>query len=75
MTYQMRPPNFIYCLSIVQLDIQVLVDALQCPADLDFVLEFHGDFMLDEGLEEAMPSLACFRGELIEGGGEGVCRC
>lgn len=52
MTYQMRPPNLIHRLRVIQLDVEVLIDALQRPADLDFVLELHGDFVLDEGFEE-----------------------
>lgn len=53
-TYQMRPPQLIHRLCIVQLDVQVLVHALECSADLDFVLEFDGDFVLDERFEEAI---------------------
>lgn len=48
----MRPPDLIHRLSVIQLDIQILIDALQRPTDLDFILELHGDFVLDEGLEE-----------------------
>lgn len=51
-TYQVRPPNLIHSLSIVQLDVQVLIDALQRPPDLDFVLELYSDFVLDKRLEE-----------------------
>jgi hypothetical protein len=52
----MRPPHFIHRLSIVQLDVQVLIYALERPADLDFVLEFDGDFVLDERFEETSHS-------------------
>ena len=48
----MRPPHLIHRLRIIQLDVEVLVDALECAADLDFVLEFDGDFVLDERFEE-----------------------
>jgi hypothetical protein len=43
----MRPSHLIHRLSIIQLDVQILVHALERPADLDFVLEFDGDFVLD----------------------------
>lgn len=48
----MRPPHLIHRLSIIQLDIEVLVHALERPADLHFVLELDGDFVLDERFEE-----------------------
>jgi hypothetical protein len=48
----MRPPHLIHGLGIVQLDVQVLVDALEGAADLDFIFEFDGDFLLDERFEE-----------------------
>ena len=56
-TYQMRPPHLIHCLSIVQFDVQILIHALQRPAYLYFVLEFDGDFVLDERFEEAIALL------------------
>jgi hypothetical protein len=49
---QMRPPDLIHRLCVVQLDVQVLVHALQCATDLDFILEFDSDLVLDERLEE-----------------------
>lgn len=39
---------------IIQLDVQVLVNALQCAADLNIILELDGDLMVHEGLEEAV---------------------
>jgi hypothetical protein len=57
----MRPPQLIYRLCIVQLDVQVLVYALECAADLDFVFEFDGDFVLDERFEEAIALLVALR--------------
>jgi hypothetical protein len=48
----MRPPHLIHRLRVIQLDVQVLIHALERPADLHFVLEFDGDFVLDEGFEE-----------------------
>lgn len=52
MTYQMRPSDLIYRLSIVQLDVQILIDALQRPPNLDFILQLDGNFVFDQGLEE-----------------------
>lgn len=52
--YQMRPPPLIRRLGIIQLDIEVLVYALEGAADADFVLELDGDFVVDEGFEEAV---------------------
>jgi len=48
----MRPPHLIHRLGVIQLDVQILVHALERPADLDLVLEFDGDFVLDERFEE-----------------------
>jgi len=48
----MRPPHLIHRLCIIQFDVEVLIDALQCAADLDLVLELDGDFVLDERFEE-----------------------
>jgi len=48
----MRPPHLVHRLGVVQLDVQVLVHALECTANLDFVFELDGDFVLDEGFEE-----------------------
>ena len=50
--YQMRPPPLIRALSIIQLQIQVLINALQRPADADFILEFDRDFVVNERFEE-----------------------
>jgi hypothetical protein len=46
------PPHLVHRLSIIQLDIQVLIYAFERAANLDFVLEFDGDFMLDKCFEE-----------------------
>jgi hypothetical protein len=48
----MWPPHLVHRLSIIQLDIQILIYALECAADLDFVLEFDGDFVLDKCFEK-----------------------
>jgi hypothetical protein len=41
-------------LDVLQLDVEVLVDALEHAADLDVVLELDGDLLVDERLEEAV---------------------
>jgi hypothetical protein len=53
-TYQMRPPHLIHGLCVIELDVQVLVDRLEGAANLDFVFEFDGDFLLDERFEETV---------------------
>lgn len=52
--YEMWPLRLIRRLSVIQLDIQVLVDALQRAAYADFILEFDRDFAFDERFEEAV---------------------
>lgn len=37
---------------VVELDVEVLIDALEDTADLDVVLELDGHLVVDEGLEE-----------------------
>lgn len=49
----MRILDLLQHLDIVELDIEVLVDALKHAADLDVVLEFDCDLVVDEGFEEA----------------------
>jgi hypothetical protein len=56
-------------LDVVELDVEVLVDALEDAADLDVVLELDRDLVVDERLEEAVfgvgvarPRSACFFG-------------
>jgi hypothetical protein len=53
----MWPPHLIHRLGVVQLDVQILVHALQCAAYLHFILEFDGDFVVDERFEEAACAL------------------
>ena len=50
----MRVLELLYDLDVVELDIEVLVDALERPADLDVVLELHRHLMVDEGFEETV---------------------
>jgi hypothetical protein len=52
--YQVGPPQLVDCFGVVQLDVQVLVDAFERTADLHLILELHSDFVLDECLEETM---------------------
>lgn len=39
---------------VVELDVEVLVDALEDAADLDVVFELDRDLMVDERFEEAL---------------------
>lgn len=48
----MRPAHLIDGLGIVELDIKVLVNALERAANLHLVLELHRNLVLDERLEE-----------------------
>lgn len=41
-------------LDFIELNIEVLIDRLEDTADLDIVLEFDSDFVVHQGLEEAM---------------------
>jgi hypothetical protein len=50
----MRVFNLFHDGDIIELDVQILVHALQCPADLDVVFELDGDLVVDEGFEEAI---------------------
>ena len=50
----MRVLELLHNADIIQLDVQVLIHAFQCAADLNIVLELDGDLMVDEGLEEAV---------------------
>ncbi len=50
----MWPPHLIHGLGIVQLDVQILVYTLQGSSYLHLVLEFNGDFVLDERFEETI---------------------
>lgn len=68
MTYQMRPSDLIYRLSIVQLDVQILIDALQRPPNLDFILQLNGNFVFDQGLEETAYLSVQGIGKLIQAG-------
>ncbi len=49
----MRVLDLLEHLDVVELDVEVLVDALEDAADLDVVLELDGDLVVDQGFEEA----------------------
>ena len=53
LAYQMWPPQLVCCLGVVQLDVQVLIHALQRPPYAHLILEFDGNFGVDKRLEEA----------------------
>jgi hypothetical protein len=50
----MRVLDFLHDADVLQLDIKILVDALQRAANLDVVLEFDCDLVVDQGFEEAV---------------------
>lgn len=52
-TYQMWVFDFLHHCDIIQLDVQVLIHALQRAADRDIILELDGDFVVDQRFEEA----------------------
>lgn len=49
----MRILELLHDLDVVELDVEVLVDALEHAADLYVVLELDRDLVVDEGFEEA----------------------
>lgn len=51
-TYKMRVLELLDDLDVVELDVEVLVHALQRAADLDVVLELDRDLVVDERFEE-----------------------
>lgn len=56
-THQVRIFELLDNLYILQLDVEILVDALEDAADLDIIFELDRDLLVDERLEEAeMPS-------------------
>ena len=48
----MRPPQLIHRRRIIQLNIQILVHALQYTLNLHLILKFDGNLVVDEGFEE-----------------------
>ena len=40
-------------LNIIELDVEELVHGFQYASDRDVILEFHSDFVVDKGFEEA----------------------
>ena len=53
-TYEMWVLELVDDRDVIQLDVEVLVDALERPPDLDVVLQLHRHLVVDERLEEAM---------------------
>lgn len=52
-THQMWVLQLIHHSDIIQLDIQVLIHALQCAPNRDIILKLDGDFVVDQRFEEA----------------------
>lgn len=48
-----------YHRDIIKLDVEVLIHAFQCPAELDVVLELYSDLMVYKSLEEATWHVFC----------------
>lgn len=59
MTYQMGILELLDDLYLVELDVEVLVDALERAADLYVVFQLHRDLVVDERLEEAVSPRMC----------------
>lgn len=55
----MRVLDFLNDADVFQLDVEVLVYALERAADLNVVLELDCDFVVDQSLEETGPGLVC----------------
>ncbi len=53
--------------NVVELDVEVLVHALQRAAELDVVLELHRDLLVDERLEEAICAAPGCQQEILRG--------
>jgi len=64
--------------NVIELDVEVLVDALEDAADLDVVLELDRDLLVDEGFKEAAresTSECVSHPWLGEGGGQRMLLC
>lgn len=55
-THQMRVLQLLHDRNVIQLNVEVLVYALERSLELDVVFELHRDFMVNEGFEETVPS-------------------
>ena len=53
-TYQVGVFELLDDGDVLELDVEVLVDALEDAPDLDVVLELHRDLVVDERLEETV---------------------
>lgn len=49
----MRVLELLDNLNVVELDVEVLIHALEGSLELNIVLELHGDLVVDESLKEA----------------------
>jgi hypothetical protein len=57
-TYEMGVFDLLDNLDVIELDVEVLVNALEGSLDLNVVLELDGDLMVNEGLEKTMRLLS-----------------
>lgn len=51
--HQVRIFRLLHHRNVIELDVEVLVNALEDPFELDVVLKLHCDFLVDESLEKA----------------------
>lgn len=58
---EMRVLQLLDYLDLVELDVEVLVHALEGAAELDVVLELDGDLLVDERLEEAVNTISILK--------------
>lgn len=58
-TNQVRVLELLDHLNVLELDIEILVDALEDAADADVVFELDRDLVVDEGFEEAFYWVLC----------------
>lgn len=56
---QVRVLELLHDGNVVELDVEVLIHALERAAELNVILELHRDFLLDERLEEAEEEHSC----------------
>ena len=49
----MRILELLYHLDVLELEVEVLIDRLKRPPELDVVLELDGDLVIDQRFEEA----------------------
>lgn len=59
--------DFLVDTDVVQLDVEVLVDALEGPRDFDVVFQLDSDLLVDEGFEEASSRVRVSKASQVRG--------